>query len=247
LSIGNRLGPAFDQQIWTFRCQKCNEKIEDGTARYKNKKEVGKDICEKCIKDFDEKEFFKFENNVEETVYHDWFTCDTCGQYPICGVRFSCIDCEDYDICEACFDVEILINKKHDEKHKFNALEVPEHGAGFPVHHRIRCNGCLVCPIIGERIRCLICPDVNLCRNCFFKQKEMKLHEKNHEMELIPESSDIKTLKCLNCKNLTDGALYSCKTCSNLLLCENCHEDRSNLEFEFMPSHKSFHKFTKIN
>lgn len=69
-----------------------------------------------------------------------------------------------------CFD-EVIVNDKENAKYdvrSFEAIEMPDQGAGFPVHLRIRCTACLMMPIIGERFRCNICPDVNLCMNILF-------------------------------------------------------------------------------
>lgn len=195
LSLGNRLGENFelDSQI-VYSCNECSCNIKPGESkRYKSKKKGGEDLCEKCFaKGKDSNDFFAFDNLIEEAVYHDWYSCDNCGQQPICGVRFSLMHSDDYDLCETCFDELILNNPtpKYDRS-SFEAVEVPDQGAGFPVHHRIRCSGCHVIPIIGERFKCndLCCRDINLCRNCFFKKKEMKDHKCTHSMDLIPEPS----------------------------------------------------------
>lgn len=247
LSLGNRLGPTFEPFTWNFTCSSCSNAITNGNPRYKHKKTPGKDLCSSCFKNEEKDDYHRFDNDLDEIAYHDWYTCDVCKQYPICGVKFSCKTCGDFDLCEACYDFAVLTEKQH-ENHNFDVREVPEQGAGFPVHHRIRCTSCLTCPIIGERFRCLECSDVNFCRNCFFKQKEVKNHKKDHEIELIPEAKSGNTYKCESCKSsIENQPSFKCKTCSNFVLCETCYDQHSDLfPFESIPSHKEFHPFMKL-
>jgi hypothetical protein len=79
-------------------------------------------------------DFFKFDNIIEEQVYHNWTTCDNCQDYPLYGVKFSCKECDDFDLCEACFDIKILKEKSHNKNHSFESMEVPDLGNGFPVN-----------------------------------------------------------------------------------------------------------------
>jgi hypothetical protein len=142
-----------------------------------------------------------------------------------------------------------MTEKKHTHgAARFDFIELPDPGMGFPVHHRIRCTGCLVCPIIGERFHCLEC-SIDLCRKCFFLQKDtIKGHDCNtHTMSLIPEHASGHKLKCTYCKKIKDGTSYKCKTCSNFVLCEACFEQHDELmPFEKFPTHKQFHRFFKL-
>jgi N6-adenosine-specific RNA methylase IME4 len=251
LSLGNRLGPNFEAKSWNYGCTECKDQILTGMPRFKHKYDYGKDLCKACFDTVkDPKNFFGIENDLEEPVYHDWFTCDRCQQYPISGVRFSCVTCQDFDLCEGCFDF-IIKEKLHDSTHVFHAIEVPEQGNGFAVHHQIRCQSCLTCPIIGERFHCLECQDMNFCRNCFFKQKEIKTHVKehlkDHEMEMILEPVSKKSFACGNCKTIPNGPVFQCKTCANLFLCTSCFQIHDQIQpFDWYPSHKQFHEFAKI-
>jgi len=255
LSLGNRLGKNFelDSQL-VYNCNDCGCLIKPTESkRYKCKTQPSVDICESCIKKNDRKmeDYYVFDNVIEEAVYHDWYTCDKCGQYPICGVRYSYLQNEDYDLCESCFDEDILTN--HNPKYdraSFEAVEVPDQGAGFPVHHRVRCSACHVIPIIGERFKCneATCRDINLCRNCFFKKKEMKDHKCDHTMDLIPEPSSHTAVHCFGCKAKgIEGPAFTCKTCAHFILCLDCFKKREILyPFDGCPSHKKFHEFSKL-
>jgi N6-adenosine-specific RNA methylase IME4 len=92
LSLGNRLGPNFENDwSFVFDCTYCEKKINYGEFRYKSKSISELNACSICFqkkveeKEIKEKDFFVFDNLIEEQVYHDWITCDNCSQYPICG------------------------------------------------------------------------------------------------------------------------------------------------------------------
>lgn len=55
--------------------------------------------------------------------------CDSCGMYPITGVRYRCMDCEEdvgFDLCEVChetgLEIEGRFNQQHKPEHKFEIL-----------------------------------------------------------------------------------------------------------------------------
>lgn len=243
LSLGNRLGPNFEIKKVNIACTKCSALLKCGSPRFKHKWS-GQNLCETCVQGESLDHYFRLENNQEEQVFHDWFTCDRCHQYPICGVRYSCTWCQEFDLCEACYD-QTFKEQSHDLTHIFVAVEVPDQGGGFAVHHRIRCNGCSTCPIIGERFICNVCTDFNLCHNCFFKQKESKDHEKDHDMEIILDSGNTSSFSCGNCKKVPN-IVFQCSTCNAMYLCESCYKKRDQLTYNWYPMHKSFHSFVKI-
>lgn len=44
---------------------------------------------------------------------------------------------------------------------------------GQQFHHGVTCDGCNACPIAGPRFKCLMCPDYDLCGNCYPKKLEL--------------------------------------------------------------------------
>merc|ERR1711923_330582 len=56
-------------------------------------------------------------NYVEQVPLDHHAECDGCGQQPIVGLRFKCIQCADYDLCSKCFL----------QKHDIHAGECKDH------------------------------------------------------------------------------------------------------------------------
>eukprot|EP01117_Protostelium_nocturnum_P008242 TRINITY_DN2941_c0_g1_i1.p1 TRINITY_DN2941_c0_g1~~TRINITY_DN2941_c0_g1_i1.p1 ORF type:complete len:733 (-),score=238.28 TRINITY_DN2941_c0_g1_i1:169-2367(-) len=252
LSIGNQLGEYFDWNHDAISCDYCSTDIKVGSPRFKHKEEKNKDICEACLISKGEKpeEFFRLENSVNEMVFHEWFKCDCCDIEPLWGIRFHCEDCDDLDICEECYDNKKFrepgMAKKHQEDHKWSPIEYPERAGGFEVH-QVRCQGCLTCPIIGNRFYCLECKQFNLCQKCFFLQKEPKNHKSDHQIEMILEDDMSHDVKCDICQvRSIPGARYKCKSCFNFNICEKCYISKAPLPLAVV-GHRPFHKFDKLN
>lgn len=263
LSLGNRLGEPFDHQMKTFSCHECDTKLfspelmgsSKNIPRYKSYKDPSVSLCEKCSKKHSSKygPYFVFENSCTEPIFHDWYSCDVCEMYPICGSRFSCKSCDrDYDVCEDCFD-NVMADGSHDHgPESFTSIEFPDPGCGYAVHVDRRCSSCLACPIIGERFMCMVCKDLNLCRKCFFLQKEPKGHKCTHEISLIPEPRQVhQKLKCASCdKSGLQGPIHKCKTCMSFVLCNKCFKlhksDYDALKLDKFTTHKQFHSFMRM-
>ena len=76
------------------------------------------------------------------------------------------------------------------------------------------CDGCLDA-IIGSRYTCSICPEYDLCGDCFFS-KEFKIHTHNHHFSEIHLSQE--EAKDMN-------FLSFCPTSHNDIYCDGCKED----------------------
>lgn len=169
----------------------------------------------------------------------------------ICVKVHSC--CMNFHSCSDCFDSTVLqaMNPPTTigQASQYEGIELPTHSADFAVHSRVRCAACLVMPIIGEMFECCECDDITLCRKCFFQEKEPKQHGVSHEMQLFLESSrEHINKKCSLCKN-TDGAIFICQQCANLILCKSCHTiacSSNDTLCTVAPAHKSYHKFTNV-
>ena len=48
---------------------------------------------------------------------HNGTACNGCGDFPIIGVRYKCVECNDFDFCEKCYE-----EKKYIHKHPFYKL-----------------------------------------------------------------------------------------------------------------------------
>jgi mRNA (2'-O-methyladenosine-N6-)-methyltransferase len=102
LSLGNQLGEYFDWDKDRIYCDVCGMKkallncsrlvtcvcvffhqtfeggvIAIGTRRYKSKVKPNRDLCERCMKSCgdSEEQYFSLENEVDEMVFHEWYSC----------------------------------------------------------------------------------------------------------------------------------------------------------------------------
>ena len=134
ISLGNQLGENFQSWKIILNCDNCNKSINTGIKRYKSRLIPNYDICEYCfmysqqseefIFNHTSKDFFMFNNNIDEEVLHYYFSCNKCNREPIWGNRFTCEECENYDLCETCFDQLISEGDSHIKEHKINNIEV---------------------------------------------------------------------------------------------------------------------------
>ena len=63
------------------------------------------------------------EEQAKRTAYiHRGTRCDSCGEFPIKGVRWHCINCPDYDLCSAC---ESQSPSVHPRTHVFAKIKIP--------------------------------------------------------------------------------------------------------------------------
>jgi len=148
LSLGNQLGENYHSWRNIISCDNCKNYIELCVKRYKSKLCPNYDICQKCydghfnyinnssvLKDDQIKlnghfynNFFEIQNNIDEDILHQYYSCNNCNSEPIWGNRFHCSTCQNYDLCEACFDKEIM-NESNKENphvlvHDFKCYEV---------------------------------------------------------------------------------------------------------------------------
>eukprot|EP00834_Sanchytrium_tribonematis_P007943 NODE_811_length_3740_cov_1.483251.p3 type:complete len:238 gc:universal NODE_811_length_3740_cov_1.483251:3672-2959(-) len=56
----------------------------------------------------------------KESIIHRGITCNSCGQSPVKGIRFKCLNCEDYDTCSNC-----LQHDTHNSNHIFGRITIP--------------------------------------------------------------------------------------------------------------------------
>ena len=48
---------------------------------------------------------------------HNGCICNGCGEFPIVGIRYKCVDCKDFDYCQSCYE-----EKKYIHAHPFYKL-----------------------------------------------------------------------------------------------------------------------------
>lgn len=259
-SIGNQLGPQFEEWVNIYNCNDCNDQIKTSTKRAKHKQINNFDLCFHCFSkgDYNENDFFILKNEVDEDVLHYYHECNGCKQNPIWGNRFTCENCPNFDYCETCYD-KMLVNDPdsdpvyhHDKNHSFNVLELAILADGFPIHLNNKCRGCYQNPIIGVMFKCSDCKKFSLCQYCYFKENGIafqnhKSHKLDHNFEIFMvscDSSESKSkLKCSNCKVT---AMYKCENCFKFYFCEECYIIRKSLTLNFANTHKHFHSIVKL-
>eukprot|EP00753_Platysulcus_tardus_P001721 PLAT11481.1.p1 GENE.PLAT11481.1~~PLAT11481.1.p1 ORF type:complete len:677 (+),score=230.51 PLAT11481.1:23-2032(+) len=276
LSLGNQLGPQFASYNVTTTCDHCGRPINVGSVRFKSRLLPNVDYHEHCFaaSGGNETDFMRLINAGRGLQHHEFYACNRCKLKPIAGPRFFCLHCEEYDLCEWCFDKELALRVDltvatrdkgrrrrrtdvaaedvmvgtHDiVAHRFDVAELPKSGGYLPVHHRVRCSSCFMCPIISHRFKCLDCRDVDLCQKCFFARKTPGGHSEMHEMAFILDADDGagKAVRCDGCSmNPITGTRFKCNTCLNYDLCASCHA--KGVLSRSCPFHTASHEFTAV-
>jgi next-to-BRCA1 protein 1 len=159
-------------------------------------------------------------------------TCDACFREFPEAKMVTCNTCEDYDLCFAC-----LLKNTHSHGHSFSAIqggELPSNNlpAG-PVRHRALCDGCDK-RIIGERHKCLACPDFDYCSSCI--KAAHQTHPGHGFVPVympLPSSIQPQELHhniycdgplCRNKPSATCiiGVRYKCAICHDTDFCQSC-------------------------
>lgn len=183
---------------------------------------------------------------------HANVTCDMCDSVVV-GTRHKCLDCPDYDLCQSCVDQGGA--QRHQPFHEF--IDIKEPGrvivhtvfdstsrrmptrsppqasepvpAPAPATHRANCDLC-ESRIVGERYKCLSCPDFDTCQSCFAITKEQ---HPGHGFVKIKDPQDyigraIPKMRhnaiCDSCNKIIYGVRYKCMhpDCPDYDLCDEC-------------------------
>lgn len=116
-------------------------------------------------------------------------------------------------------------------------------------HPNVSCDGCSQSPIVGDRYKCMFCPNLDFCENC--QSSSSHLHDSQHPLICVRDSSLYASAiqlqntsgwihsnsQCVTCSvSPIVGIRYQCMTC-NVSLCEKC---------EFLGLHNIEHQLLKI-
>jgi len=181
---------------------------------------------------------------------HHHIVCDGCNVSPVVGDRYTCTVCVDFDLCSQCEQSGKSFGR-HSAQHNMIKIAAPgvkqaeASKVDAPVTHAgVVCDGCQANPITGDRYKCTVCADFDLCSTCEQSGKSFGRHSAQHNMIKIvaprfprgcpvferPAASaasgpsDVHAgVKCDGCGAVPiTGTRYKCTACPNFDLCEKC-------------------------
>lgn len=118
------------------------------------------------------------------SAYRHNAICDACDNY-ILGARYKCLDCPDHDSCETCWN---KVRKEH-ATHRFvkvadDSLYQALSAKPVHIHCGVLCDGPMCVqkktPITGDRYKCVVCTDFDLCAACEASPRSQ--HRQDHPM-----------------------------------------------------------------
>lgn len=95
---------------------------------------------------------------------------------------------------------------------------------GEAVHRNVRCDGCNVHPIVGDRYKCTVCNNYDLCSKC---EATPGVHPAEHALLKIrrpPTPSNVhEGITCDGCQQSPiTGTRFKCRVCPDYDLCASC-------------------------
>ncbi|KDR85758.1 hypothetical protein GALMADRAFT_234824 [Galerina marginata CBS 339.88] len=186
-------------------------------------------------------------------IIHRGVVCDVCNS-TIEGVRHKCLDCQDYDLCTGCMSVGCA--EAHNPFHEFFDITEPGRvvvhtvfsGNGeretpresrtvsastAPVESVTHMATCDLCDsrIVGDRYKCLNCPDFDTCSPCFSitgeqhpKHAFVRIRKQEDYLRLRVTPRQMHYATCNGCSKAIYGLRFKCMhpDCPDYDLCENC-------------------------
>eukprot|EP00930_Biecheleria_cincta_P082392 TRINITY_DN7212_c0_g1_i2.p1 TRINITY_DN7212_c0_g1~~TRINITY_DN7212_c0_g1_i2.p1 ORF type:complete len:901 (-),score=164.77 TRINITY_DN7212_c0_g1_i2:209-2857(-) len=113
------------------------------------------------------------------------------------------------------------------------------------VHTGVICDGCNQGPIVGNRYKCNVCPDYDLCGKCF--EQRHALHTDHDSWTQVKSDilADVVGFQCGPCtpsagvwcdgcskRPLSAEDRHKCKICPDYDLCSSCHSNRHDIHPE---------------
>jgi len=121
---------------------------------------------------------------------HCGVTCDACNKNPIIGSRFKSLEREDYDLCADCYGhperlpeqfARVMSSTLGDVVSSYYSSVAEK---GQPVHAGVECDGCQMCPIVGQRFN-KVGHDYDLCGACYESKEDPRDWQ---EMTITPDT-----------------------------------------------------------
>ena len=173
-------------------------------------------------------------------------TCDGCGAYPICGIRYKCAICPNFDFCEKCeekfhkehshpmlqisnpkqrlFQIKCNLREKFKMDNNNEQVDI--------IHDGISCDGCGCECIVGNRYKCAVCQNFDYCEKC------MKEHASEHDHPFIKIYHPKMKLASIKIVIGEECPTYDNSNSKKVKLPKQEEEEKKTPETEEKPIHK---------
>jgi len=132
------------------------------------------------------------QNQIQTEPFEHPAICDCC-QNKLIGNRHKCKICPDYDLCDKCLKInsqqpfhshsfQLINTKEYYVEQKKSFCQFFQQNQSDQLVHPAICD-CCQNKLIGNRHKCKICPDYDLCDKCFKINSQQPFH--SHAFQLI--------------------------------------------------------------